>query len=309
MKASFVIVNYNRREELLLTIAKSQDLIKGKEADYEIVIVDNASTDGSAAAVKEKFPSVVLIENPVNTGAPAWNLGFAKAKGKYFIILDDDSHIESGLEEAITYLDANPDVGILALNVVTGPYVSSMWGWEDGEEITGFIGCGAILRKETYEKIGGYADWMFLYVNEWEYGLRCLDAGYKLKYFANSKVIHRTSALNRTSKRLRVYVTMHELGIVYKHFSVNRTGYLWRVVINNLKNVKHGEFKYAYYNLIGMFKFLKMRKSLKYTPVSAEAQKLWADNFQTTQKSAFGFISEMFGKRAVDPQIKILKNK
>ena len=310
MKASFVIVNYNRKNELLLTLTKSKELIRGKESDYEIVVVDNASIDGSAAAVKQEFPEVVLIENPVNTGAPAWNLGFAKAKGKYFIILDDDSHIEYGLEEALTYLDNHADVGILALNVTTGPYTSEMWDWKDGENITGFIGCGAILRRETYEKIGGYADWMFLYVNEWEYGLRCLDAGYHLRYFANSNVIHRASALNRTSKRLRVFVTMHELGIVYKHFSVNRSSYLWRVVVNNLKNIKHGEFKYAWYNLIGMFKFLKMRKSLKYTPVKPEAQKLWADNFQTTQKSAFGFISELFtGKPSVDPQVKLLKNK
>lgn len=309
MRASFVIVNYNRREEILLTIEKTKELIRGREQDYELVVVDNASTDGSAKAIRENFDDVILIENPVNTGAPAWNLGFEKAKGKYFIILDDDSHIEYGLEEALNYMDNHTKVGVLALNVVTGPYTSDMWQWEDGEDISGFIGCGAILRKETYDKIGGYADWMFLYVNEWEYGLRCLDAGYRLKYFSRSKVIHRTSVLNRTSKRLRVFVTMHELGIVYKHFSVNRTNYLLRVAFNNLKNLKHGEFRYAYYNLIGMFKFLKFRKSLKYTPVSPEAQQFWADRFQTTQKSAFGFISEKItGKGTVASHVKVLKS-
>src|ERR1700712_1523234 len=159
MKASFVIVNYNRKNELLTTIEKTKELISNDPAQYEIVVVDNASADGSAAAVKATFPDVILIENPVNTGAPAWNLGFAKAKGDYFIIIDDDSHVESGLEEAIAYLDRNTNVGILALNVVSGPYTSDMWQWKDEQEIVGFIGCGAVLRRETYNKIGGYADW------------------------------------------------------------------------------------------------------------------------------------------------------
>ncbi|MVN22607.1 glycosyltransferase family 2 protein [Mucilaginibacter arboris] len=290
MKASFVLVNYNRKDEVLITIAKSLELVKNNLNDYEIVIVDNASTDGSAAAINSTYPDVVLIENKVNTGAPAWNLGFEKAKGDYFIIIDDDSHIESGLEEALVYLDKNKDVGVLALNVVSGPYTSKMWDWKDGQDIVGFIGCGAILRRETYEKVGGYADWMFLYVNEWEYGLRVIDAGYKVRFFANSVVQHRASAVNRTSKRFRVYVTKHELGIVYKHFSYKRWNYLFRVVVNNLKTLGKGDFKYAWWNILGMFEFLKAKKHLKYTPVSKDAQDKFANTYLTTQNSAFGFL-------------------
>ncbi|MDB5249661.1 MAG: glycosyltransferase [Segetibacter sp.] len=305
MKASFVIVNYNRKSELLMTLSKTVELIANNATEYEIVVVDNASTDGSADAVKVQFPTVVLIENPVNTGAPAWNLGFARAKGDYFIILDDDSHIEEGLEDAIEYLEKNREVGILALNVVSGPYTSDRWGWKDGQDIAGFIGCGAIFRKETYRKIGGYADWMFLYVNEWELSLRCINAGYIVRFFGNSRVVHRVSNIHRTSKRLRVFVTKHELGVVYKYFSVNRSGYLWRVAINNLKIIKHGEFKNAWYNVLGMFQFLQMRKSLQYTPVSPEAQKMFADGFEITRKSAFGFIGEkvtnFFKKTAATP--------
>lgn len=294
-KASFVIVNYNRKNELLLTLTKVAGIIDNDQ-DFEVIVIDNASSDGSAGAVKHNFPDVILIENPINTGAPAWNLGFEIAQGKYFIILDDDSHIESGLNEAIDYLDSHSNVGVLALNVITGPYTSEMWNWKDEQDITGFIGCGAILRRETYHKIGGYADWMFLYVNEWEYSLRCINAGYKVRFFKNSIVIHRTSAINRSSKRLRVFVTMHELGIVYKHFSVNRFNFLFRVALNNLKIVNNGEFKNAWYNLIGIFKFFKLRKSLTYTPVKPEHQKFWADNFLTTQKPVFKFIYEKFLK-------------
>ncbi|MDQ6812385.1 MAG: glycosyltransferase [Bacteroidota bacterium] len=292
MRASFVIVNYNRKDELLLTLAKTKELIADNSAVFEILVVDNASTDGSAAAVRVHFPDVDLIVNPVNTGAPAWNMGFEKASGEYFIILDDDSHIVSGLEEGLAYMDTHPAVGVLALNVVSGPYTKANWKWKDGDETIGFIGCGAILRKETYDKVGGYADWMFLYVNEWEYGLRCLNAGYSVKFFENSIVEHRASKIHRTSKRLRVFVSKHELGIVYKFFSKNRTKYLITVAINHLKSIRKGQFNIAWYNLLGLVAFLKMRKTLSYTPVSPEAQDKFAKIFLATQP-VFGFLKKI----------------
>ena len=288
MRASFVIVNYNRKAELMTTIEKTKEVIN-HNPDYEIVVVDNASTDGSAAAIKERFPDVVLIENPVNTGAPAWNLGLARAKGDFFIILDDDSHLVSGLNESLSYLESNPDVGILALNITGGAFETSEW--EDLGETIGFIGCGAIIRKALFDKIGGYADWMFLYANEWEYGLRCMDAGYKIRFFKNSSVVHRTSKLNRTTKRFWLFTTKHEMGIVYKHFGYNRAKYLMRVWLNNMKVIKTKGFMPAYYCFIGGLEFLKFKKSLAITPVSREAQDKFAHIFWGTQP-VFNFLTK-----------------
>jgi GT2 family glycosyltransferase len=288
MSASFVIVNYNRKNELLITISNTKALIQGR-AEFEIVIVDNASTDGSAEAVKLNHPDVVLIENKVNTGAPAWNLGFEKAKGDYFIIIDDDSHVESGLDSALQYLDAHPEVGVLALNVTSGPYTSEGWKWKDGQEIVGFIGCGAILRKTTYQELGGYADWIFLYVNEWDLGLRVTDAGYQVRYFAKCRVVHRASEINRSSKRLRVYVTRNELAIVYKYLAEGRSRYLWRVVLNNLKGIRQLNLKETWYNILGMVEFLKIRRSIKQTPVSPYSQQLFLSLFESTRPT-FDFL-------------------
>lgn len=297
MYASFVIVNYNRKDELLITITKTKELIKSYTDQYEIVIVDNGSTDGSAEAVRENFPDVVLIANIDNIGAPAWNLGFAKAKGDYFIIIDDDSHVESGLEEALRYMDAQPNIGVLALNVLTGPYTSEGWKMEENKNIVGFIGCGAILRRTTYEKIGGYAHWIFLYVNEWELGLRCVNAGYEVQYFADCKVIHRTSNLHRTTKRFEMLVSKHQLAIIYKYFPSRRWKYIRRVILNNLKGVIKGfEFKRAWYILLGVREFLKMRADLAYTPVSASAQKLYVKAFPQARDSAFEIILKWFRK-------------
>ena len=292
MKASFVIVNYNRRDELLITIQKTKDLVANYKERYEIVIVDNGSTDGSAEAVATQHPDIVLLAQKVNTGAPAWNYGFDAAKGDYFIIIDDDSHIESGLEDAMYYMDAHPKIGVLALNVLTGPYTSAGWNMQEDKNIIGFIGCGAVLRRETYEKIGGYADWIFLYVNEWDYGLRCTNAGYTVQYYDNCKVIHRTSSLNRTTKRLKVLVTKHELGIVYKHFSTQRWKYMGRIMFTNLKVIKGLSFKDAWWSVLGAVQFLKIRSSLVRTPVSADAQALYVKAFPGTRNSVFAFLNK-----------------
>lgn len=295
MDASFVIVNYNRKEELFITINKTKELIKNSKYQFEIVIVDNGSTDGSAEAVAASFPDVVLIANKVNVGAPAWNFGFEKAKGNYFIILDDDSHIESGLDEALSYIDANPKIGVLALNILTGPYTSKDWRMQEGKNIIGFIGCGAIFRKETYKKIGGYADWIFLYVNEWDLGIRCTNAGYDVQFFKNCTVTHRTSSLHRTTKRLDVLVTKHELGIIYKYFPQKRWKYMTRISLYNFKRVlKALEFKRIWYQLIGISQFLKMKSKLPYTPVSPNVQNLYINAFPATQDHSFEFIFKKF---------------
>lgn len=299
MRASFVIVNYNRRDELLLTISKTKELIKDNAAAYEIVIVDNASTDGSAEAVKEKFPDVVLLEKKVNIGAPAWNDGFAAAKGDFFIILDDDSHIESGLEEALDYIEAHPNIGVLALNVLTGPYTSKGWEMVEDKSIVGFIGCGAIFRKETYKKTGGYADWIFLYGNEWELGLRCLKAGYDVQFFEKCRVIHRISNLHRSSKRFDVLVVKHELATIYKYFPKHKWKYCSRFVLNILKRlIRNKEFARVGYTLIGANEFLKMRSTIQRTPLTLEGQQLFIRSFPNIRKSPFNFITKRFSKEA-----------
>ncbi|MGI4729149.1 MAG: glycosyltransferase family 2 protein, partial [Janthinobacterium lividum] len=213
MKASFVIATNNRKNEVLFTLNKTKELVKTDPDNYEIIIVDNASTDGSADAIKSTYNDVIIIENQTNTGVSSRNLGFEKAKGEYLIMLDDDSNIEFGLEKALTFMDQNAKIGVLALNVVNGPYISALW--QDGQESVGFIGCGAIIRREVYKKIGGLAQWISFGTEEWEYGLRVTNAGYEVRYFADCHVNHRASMINRSNKRNRVNISQYELAIVY----------------------------------------------------------------------------------------------
>lgn len=282
MKGSFVILNFNREKELLCTLEKTRQLVDGKNG-FEIIVVDNASSDNSVASVKARFPDVQLIERKKNIGISGWNNGFEAAKGEYLIVLDDDSNIESGLEEAIEVLDKNPDIGILALNVVGGAFPTDYL--VHMEENIDFIGCGAIIRKEVYNKIGGFAEWLFIYTHEWEYAIRCLEAGYKIKYFENCRVLHRTSSINRTQKRLKIFSIRNEMAIVYKFFDQkDRARYLTRVFLNNLKSAyRTGPNTLPWY-FMALKEFLKLRKTLVHTPVSKDVQDFYSKSCWSTRR-------------------------
>jgi GT2 family glycosyltransferase len=283
MKVSFVVVNYNRKREILLTITKTELLPGFNRRDHEIIVVDNASIDGSAAAISELHPDVILVANEKNIGVPAWNIGFEVSSGDYFVILDDDSHIELGLDKAITYLDKHENVGILALNIQGGAFQTS--DWKHLHHYSGFIGCGAIIRRSLYDLIGGYADWIFLYTNEYEYGMRCMQAGYDIIYYGNCLVSHRTSNINRSSKRLVTYSVRNEMAIVYKYFSKkSRNAYLRRVYLNNLRCIsEHGLRSIPWY-LTALSEFYKIKKTLPHTPVQPAVEKFYSMDFWSTRR-------------------------
>jgi GT2 family glycosyltransferase len=290
---SAIVLSYNRRNEVIFTIEKLKELKQTLPFELEIIVVDNASIDDTSKDILTLHPDIVLITKIKNNGVAGWNDGFAIATQPYFLVLDDDSHMESGLPEAISYMESNNDLGILALNITGGTYETS--NWKDKEEAIGFIGCGAIIRKEVYQKNGGFAEWLHVYGHEWEYGIRVIDSGFKIRFFKNSNVVHRTSKLNRTNKRLRIYSTRNEMGIVYKYFHTRRAFYVFSVWINSMKVISSEGFMASWYCFLGGIKFLQLKSKLIHTPVSDQTQQMFLRIFWGTQP-AFGFIKKGLNK-------------
>ena len=285
---SVVILSYNRCSEVLITINKLKELQANLPFNLEIIVVDNASVDDTSKAVKQNHPDIILVTKEKNNGIAGWNEGFKVATGKYLLVLDDDSCIESGLPEAITFLENNTATGILALNIVDqqlkgDPDLDMEEAWKDKENIVGFIGCGAIIRKELYDKIGGYSEWIYLYTHEFDYSIRCLDAGYRVQFFEQGVVVHRTSVINRSKKRMRIFAARNEMAIIYKYFSSNRPKYIARTLLNNLKFIKREGIKSGYYILLGAIEFLKIKKKIGHTPVSPAVQDFYAERFWSTK--------------------------
>lgn len=285
---SAVVLAYNRCAEVLLTIAKLKDYQKNLPFELEIIVVDNASNDDTSFKIKNAHPDIQLITKVKNNGIAGWNDGFQVARHKYILVLDDDSHPFSGIEEAVLRMDQNPDIGILPFQIKdpamgTDPDLDPEEAWKDGDDVVGFIGCGALIRRKLYEDIGGYAEWIYLYTHEFEYGIRCLDAGYRINFFGKGVIIHRTSSINRSNKRIRVFATRNELLIVHKYFAKDKFKYLLRVLVNNMKFAKREGVFSAYYVFLGYCNFLKIKCEILVTPVSIKTQQYFADNFWSTK--------------------------
>ncbi len=285
---SAIVLAYNRCAEALLTIRKLSHLKTILPFPLEIIVVDNASVDGTSKEISLKHPEVKLITRQVNSGVSGWNDGFKAASYKYLLVLDDDSHVENGLEEAVMHLEKNPGIGILGFNIVDeqlkgDPMLDPEKAWKHLEEIPGFIGCGAMIRKELYERIGGFEEWIFIYTHEFDYSIRALNAGFVTVFFEKCNVVHRASKMNRTNKRLRIFGTRNELAIVHKHFAKSRFKYLSRTFFNNLKFIKREGLRSGYYIILGTIEFLKLRSKLKRTPVSPEVQDFYSKNFWSTK--------------------------
>ncbi|MEZ6234707.1 MAG: glycosyltransferase [Phycisphaerales bacterium] len=174
----------------------------------EIIVVDNASTDGSAAAVREAFPFCCVIELDANTGVEAFNRGEVAARGKHLLILDDDAWPEPrGLDEGLAELERDDVLGAVMLQPVhprTGqrewPFdriVGRMNNWPD-------LRCANLVRRESWKRVGGYESGFFLYRNDTDLALKLLGAGYDVAYDPSWWAMHDSPHI--TVRRVRWFV-------------------------------------------------------------------------------------------------------
>src|SRR5271166_7199806 len=109
---SVVIVSFNTRDvlrECLLSVYREIGVLH-----VQVIVVDNASTDGSPAMIEQEFPEALLIRSKINLGfGPANNLGFESAQGRYIVLLNSDAFLtEHSLERSVAHMDANPRAGL-----------------------------------------------------------------------------------------------------------------------------------------------------------------------------------------------------
>ncbi|MEJ5351262.1 MAG: glycosyltransferase [Melioribacteraceae bacterium] len=253
---SIIIVNYNVKEfllNLLDSIRKAASKIS-----VEIIVVDNASDDGSIEAIKEKFPEVKLIENSENIGfGAANNLALKEAKGKYFLLINPDTIVrEDTLETMINFFEEHPECGIAGCKVLNpdgtlqlacrrgfpGPWTSftkvmglsklfpksrlfaryNLTYLDENQtyEVDAVSGAFMMMRKEVYEKIGGFDPQFFMYGEDLDLCYRAQKANYKVYYVHSTEIIHYKGESTKRSKideTKLFYDAMHLF--VRKHFS------------------------------------------------------------------------------------------
>ena len=253
---SIIIVNYNVKEFLLNLFDSIQNA--AKSISTEIVVVDNASDDGSVEAIREKFPYVKLIVNEKNIGfGSANNIAMMHASGKYFLLVNPDTIVrEDTFTKMIDFFKQNPEAGIAGCKVLNsdgtlqlacrrgfpGPWTSftkvmglsslfpksrlfaryNLTYLDENKtyEVDAVSGAFLMLRREVYEKIGGFDQDFFMYGEDLDLCYRAQQAGFKVFYVYSTEIIHYKGESTKRSSidETKVFYNAMHL-FVRKHFS------------------------------------------------------------------------------------------
>jgi GT2 family glycosyltransferase len=210
-RASVIIVNHNGRDYVKNCL---HSLLNHDQGGYEIILADNASTDGSAGYVERHFPQVRVIRSDTNGGfGQGNNLGAQWAKGEYLAFLNPDTVVEPGwLEALIVALETDPQAGLATSKILllADPKRINTCGNEihfsgltmcrgmgmDGEtfseleEVAAISGAAFVMRKGLFEALGGFDEDFFLYMEDTDLSWRARLAGYKCLCVPSSVVYH-----------------------------------------------------------------------------------------------------------------------
>lgn len=226
---SIVSICWNRKADIC------ESLRKIREIDYdnlEVILVDNYSTDGTVEAVEEEFKEVKLIKMFKNIGIEAYNIGFKNAKGKYIIIIDDDSFPhKQAVKRMVEKFECDEKLGMVAFDVRNFYNYDSVTMDDIIEEqkdtkaeakdyLMAFNGAGAGVRRDLLEQVGFYPEEFFLYWNEQDTAFRILDTGYKIQFFSDVVSYHKYSPKNRASWRAPLYYTRNAFWLIWKNYSL-----------------------------------------------------------------------------------------
>jgi GT2 family glycosyltransferase len=207
---SVIVVNYNGRQYLADCLASLEQQRLTRD-QFEVIVVDNASSDGSIDWIKENHPRVKLIQLQENVGfARGNNLALPHARGKFIAFLNNDAVAEPDwLHEAVLELRASPHVGGIASKIrfrheprilnSTGLvlYCDGRGGDRGFDEVFGACGAAMVMRRELLDDLGGFDERLFLYYEDLDLAWRARLRGWKFHYCPKAVVQHVHCASSR----------------------------------------------------------------------------------------------------------------
>ena len=249
IKLSIVFLNFNKLTETQFTSSRLQELCANRD-DIEIIAVDNGSTDGTAEYLQEQH-GIISILLPDNGGIAGYSAGFNKAQGEYLLVLDDDSCPPglSNIDHALQTLDQRNDIGVIAAHIQM-PDGSPQWSWHlPKSQVFGispfFIGCGFIIRRDLFAKIGWYPNDFFLYQNEIDVSFQVRLHGFDIFYDPNFVIIHRGTPSQRPGWRRIFFPTRNTLWLLRRYYPQPQASYLItsRIIIGLIRAITFHEIK------------------------------------------------------------------
>jgi GT2 family glycosyltransferase len=223
---SVCIVNWNTRQDLEQAIKSVLESDPG--LGLQVVVLDNASSDGSPGMVRERFPRVKLIESTENLGfARGYNRAAAEAEGRHILMLNPDTVVRPGaLRKLVDFLDSRQDAGAVGPrllnsdgtlqyscrhfprplaailrntligrltpgNQATRDYLMADWDHGTVRQVDWVSGAAICIRAETWSAVGGFDEGYFMYAEDIDWCLRAHQAGWAIYYVPESVIVHR----------------------------------------------------------------------------------------------------------------------
>jgi GT2 family glycosyltransferase len=273
-----VILNWNRKDDVLECL---ESVMKLEYPNYQVVVVDNASTDGSPEVIEKEFPEVKVLVNDANLGFAAGNnvgLQYALRRGdEYALLLNNDTVIAPNLlRELVTVGESDEQTGIVSPKIYYYEGGNKLWyagakkGWLRGigatigldEEDKGqynaaqrvdyAFGCGMLIKREVLKKVGLLDPRFFMYHEDCDFCLRAARAGFKTVYVPQARMWHKVSASTKTTPFIQDYHRARSRVIFFmKHLRGFRLlivllwelPHLLRII---LSRIQQGKLKNAY---------------------------------------------------------------
>ena len=261
---SVIVLSFNTKDitdKCLSELSLAKKEAEKEKIESEVIVIENASADGSAEMIRDKYPWVKLIISKENSGfAKGNNIAMGKARADYFLLLNSDAFVKKDtLVKTVNYFEKHPDCDVLGCRLtypdgsfqpsggeLPGPGNVATWlmGVElipitynlvspiqpkniryfaKDREVGWVTGAFMMLRREVYEKTRGFDENFFMYTEEVEWSKRTKTAGFKIFYTPSFSVTHIGKA---SSKFAETTPLVREMTGMKLFFKKHHPGYL-----------------------------------------------------------------------------------
>lgn len=243
MELSIIIVNYNGQLFLKNCFKSIKNCLKN--VAYEIIIIDNNSSDDSCNFIKENFKNVILIESKINLGfGKGNNEAVKRASGKHLLLLNNDTILLNDLSPILSFINKEKNIGAIGINMLNSNknYIQAAGNFpnffnlfwmklafninsdfktgnfkQDFYNVDWLTGSFLLMPKFVYDEVGGFDEDYFLYVEDVDLCKRIANKGYKRVFFSRLNYIHFVG-FNKNKNPLlirgyKIYIKKHSSGI------------------------------------------------------------------------------------------------